>query len=521
MLRKYLFILFIFCCSAYLIVGCAGLPKDFNRPPSYVINGGQDTRLGLNFSRQLEDHPDQSGVYLLSDGLDAFVGRVLLARMAERSIDLQYYMFHQDTVGQLLIAELLKAADRGVRVRMLIDDIYGSEADDVWTALDSHPNIEVRMFNPFARSVVRNLQWITRFSHVNYRMHSKSFTVDNQAIIVGGRNIGDEYFNANPELAFADLDLLAIGTVVPEVSAAFDQYWNSEYAYPASVLTHPATPAQLEALQEKITQTVSHEEKTTRYVEALKYSNFAESLRQGSAHFAWAPALVIHDSVEKNTRDEKWKEELLISQLWPYMDKTTDELIIVSPYFIPGKKGSDALCMLSQRGVKVRVLTNSLASNDVIAVHAGYSKYRRKLLKAGVELYELDEQITKKAEEKFTWLPGVSKSSLHAKTMVFDKKAMFVGSMNLDARSLHINTEIGILFLNPEIAGKSASTFDQKIDQIAFRLTLHTNENGSEYIRWHLKKDDTDIVFHSEPYAGFWKKLEVGFIRLLPVESLL
>jgi putative cardiolipin synthase len=520
MVRKHIFILIVSCCSLWWLGGCASLPKDFSRFPSYAVSEGPDTTLGRRFNSQLMDHQDQSGVFLLSDGLDAFVARAILARMAEQSIDLQYYMFHQDTVGQLLLGELLKAADRGVRVRMLIDDMYGSKADDVWTALDAHPNIEVRLFNPFARSTAKNMQWLTRFSDVNYRMHSKSFTVDNQATIVGGRNIGDEYFNANPDLAFADLDVLAVGPVVPEVSQAFDQYWNSDYAYPASVLTAPAAPEQLAELKEKADQYPGQGE-AARYVEALKNSQLAVALGQGSAHFEWAHAKVIYDSVEKKTQDKNGKAELLISQLWPYMDKTVDELIILSPYFVPGKKGADALCMLSQRGVKVRILTNSLASNDVIAVHAGYTKYRKKLLRAGVELYELDEAITKKAGEKFTWLPGLSKSSLHAKTMALDRKAMFVGSMNLDQRSLHINNEIGILFLNPAIANRSAQAFDQKIEKIAFRLELHTTEDGSESIRWHLKKDDGEIVYDSEPYAGFWTKLGVGFIRLLPVESLL
>ncbi len=504
-------------CCLMLIIGCSDLPKDIHRQPSTVISDGHKTALGREFDSQRTGHPGQSGVFLLSHGLDAFVGRALLASLAERSIDVQYYMFHQDTVGQLLIDQLIKAADRGVRVRMLIDDIYGDEADDVWTALDAHPKMEVRLFNPFVRSSSKNLQWISRFKDVNYRMHSKSFTVDNQATIVGGRNIGDEYFDADPNLAFADLDMLAIGPVVPEVSDAFDQYWNSDYAYPASTLTRPATSEQLSDLKDRMDR-VPRQEKAAAYVGALKNSELANALRAGSAHFKWAEAKVIHDSSEKKAHGENWQAELLISQLWPYMQKTNDELIIVSPYFVPGKRGADALCALSEKGVKVRILTNSLASNDVFAVHAGYSKYRKQLLKAGVMLYELDEEVKKTAQRKFTWLPGLSKSSLHAKTMVLDKKAMFVGSMNLDQRSLHINNEIGILFLNPETAGQSARDFDRNIEKVAFRLEL---DNDKESIRWHLKKEDGETVYDSEPYASFWKKFGVWVVRLLPVESLL
>jgi putative cardiolipin synthase len=380
--------------------------------------------------------------------------------------------------------------------------------------------MEVRLFNPFIRGRSKNLQFITRFSDVNHRMHSKSFTVDNQAAIVGGRNIGDEYFDADPNLAFADLDLLAVGPVVPQVSEAFDQYWNSAWAYPASSLTKPASSEQLDDLRMRMDAFPRHEAAAV-YIEALKNSDLANALRDGSAHFKWAEAKVIHDSSEKKARDENWQAKLLISQLWPYMQKATEELIIVSPYFVPGENGANALCNLSDKGVKVRILTNSLASNDVAAVHAGYAKYRKQLLKAGVMLYELDEEVKKSVKKKFTWLPGLSKSSLHAKTMVLDKKAMFVGSMNLDQRSLHINNEIGILFLNPEIAGQSAEAFDRNIEKVAFRLELHTAKNGSESISWHLKKDDGEVVYDSQPYVGFWKKVGVGLIRLLPIESLL
>ena len=507
-------------CCILLINGCANLPKDVQRPPSFTIDGGKETRLGRAFAADLENHPDQSGVLLLGNGLDAFVGRVVLANLAERSIDVQYYMFHQDTVGQLLIDQLIKAADRGVRVRMLIDDIYGSDADDVWTALDAHPKMAVRLFNPFVRSASKGLQWITRFKDVNYRMHSKSFTVDNQATIVGGRNIGDEYFDANPELAFADLDMLAVGPVVPDVSEAFDEYWNSAWAYPASALTQSATSEQLAGLRARL-DAFSDSQPAAIYIEALQNSGLANDLRAGHVRFKWAEAEVIRDSADKKVRDENWQAERLISQLWPTMQQATTELTIVSPYFVPGKKGTQALCGLSEKGVKVRILTNSLASNDVSAVHAGYVRYRKQLLKAGVLLYELDEQVKKLVKKKFTWLPGLSKSSLHAKTMVIDRKAMFVGSMNLDQRSLNINNEIGILFLNPEIADQSAESFDRNIAKVAFRLELHQGDNGAESIRWHLKKDDGDIVLDDEPYVGFWKKLGVGLIRLLPVESLL
>ena len=261
-----------------------------------------------------------------------------------------------------------------------------------------------------------------------------------------------------------------------------------------------------------------HESAAT-YIKALKNSDLANSLRAGHLQFNWAEAKAIHDSSEKKARGENWQAELLISQLWPYMQKATEELIIVSPYFVPGKKGAKALCDLSEKGVKVRIFTNSLASNDVAAVHAGYEKYRKQLLRAGVMLFELDEEVKEVIKKKFIWLPGLSKSSLHAKVVVLDKKAMFVGSMNLDQRSLHINNEIGILFLNPEIAGQSAEDFHRNIEKVAFRLILNAGSSGRESIRWHLKKDEGDIIYDKEPYVGFWKRLGVWFIGLMPLES--
>ena len=235
-LRKKILLSLFTVLSLLFMGGCVELPDNNTREPSSAINDGDSTNLGMAFTAQVEQHPEQSGVFLLGNGLDAFVGRAVLARLAERSIDVQYYMFHQDTVGRLLIRELLAAADRGVRVRMLIDDMYGEEADDVWSALATHPNIEVRLYNPFVRGHSKNLQFVTQVQRVNHRMHSKTYTVDNQVTIVGGRNIGDEYFNADKDVAFSDLDAMAIGPVVAEVSNEFDDYWNNKHSFPIFTL---------------------------------------------------------------------------------------------------------------------------------------------------------------------------------------------------------------------------------------------------------------------------------------------
>ena len=496
------------------------LPDNKQRTPSHAIGDGDGTSLGKAFKPQLGQHPTQSGVRLLGNGLDAFVGRAVSARLAERSIDVQYYMFHQDTVGRLLIKELVAAADRGVRVRMLIDDMYGEEGDAVWSALDAHPDIEVRLFNPFVRGHSKNLQFVTRLKTVNHRMHSKTFTVDNQVSIVGGRNIGDEYFDADPNLAFTDLDVMAIGPVVPDVSQEFDQYWNSDPAYPVATLMAPAPAGALDKLRNDLAA-FYQQKQTSVYIDALNNSAFAEALRTKTAHFSFAQAKVIHDSPEKLTRDDGWKDELLMSQLAPYIRQATEEFILVSPYFVPGQRAADALCALSQKGVRVRILTNSLVSNDVAAVHTGYMRHREQLVKAGVQLYELNEQIKKQEGERFTWLPGLSKSSLHAKTMAIDKKIMFVGSFNFDQRSLYLNNEIGILFHEPQLAADAAKRFDEHVEQVAFKVELVGRGNGRKSLRWTGTEEGKNVTFDSEPYAGFWKKLEVNAMRVLPIDSML
>ena len=257
------------------------LPDITKRNQSYKIDDGQVTRMGRLFKGQLSSNPGKSGVFLLRHGRDAFVARVLLTRLSEKSLDIQYYMYHQDTVGGLLTYEVLKAADRGVRVRLLIDDIYGNQDEDTWVALDAHENIEVRMWNPWKRGGSRMIQSIARAAKINYRMHAKSFTADNQATILGGRNIGDEYFDADTEVAFADIDVLSIGSPVGEVSNAFDAYWNAAHAYPVNILVRQGTEQDLSDLRAE-KKVFSEKQATLDYVKALTDSDLARGLKDGS-----------------------------------------------------------------------------------------------------------------------------------------------------------------------------------------------------------------------------------------------
>ncbi len=415
--------------------------------------------------------------------------------------------------------QLLKAADRGVRVRLLVDDM-DLEGRDLGVAVaDSHPNMEVRIFNPFSRKTGRISQFVTRMGSVTRRMHNKTFTLDNQATILGGRNIGDEYFEADPDLAFADLDVLAIGPVVKKVSAAFDLYWNSELAYPASVLMDkPPTPEEIQQKRQQLNEFVA-QQADSEYLQALRNSNLANQIRQKQVSYHWGDAEVVYDQPEKILHEFDKTEYHLAPHLAPYFEGVQRELIIFSPYFVPGKRGTAFLSQLSKRGVRVRIFTNSLTSNDVAVVHAGYGKYRKDLLRAGVELYEMNKKLSRKERKAKKGKKGSSTASLHAKSFVFDRKQVFIGSLNLDPRAVVHNTEIGVVFSQTEIAEGMADWFDENIEKIAFRLEVVKNNNGSEKILWHGVVDGEQKTFDVDPYSGFWQRFGVGFLSILPIES--
>jgi putative cardiolipin synthase len=452
--------------------------------------------------------------------LDAFVARAVLAQSADRSIDAQYYLLHDDMAGALFVDQLLRAADRGVRVRLLVDDMDLAGRDLGAAALDAHPNMEVRLFNPFSRKSGRGLQLLTRFGDVTRRMHNKSFTVDNQISILGGRNIGNEYFDADPDLQFADLDVMVIGPLVHEVSSSFDRYWNSELAYPASSLVdaQPTTAEHIEARRGAFQQRLESYLESP-YLQSLRESDLSDQMRRGTVEFQWGRGEVVADAPEKILEDRDQVQYHMAPSLKPYFQGAQEELIIFSPYFVPGKKGTAFFQDLSERGVRVRILTNSLASTDVSVVHAGYAKYRKALLRSGVELYEVDKQLSKAQRKEKRGPHGSSKASLHAKTFVFDRRRVFIGSLNLDPRSVTENTEIGVVLESDELGRGMGEFFDQNIDRIAFRLELTQDEDGRERILWHRTEGEEPGVYEVDPHTGFWRRVGIALMGLLPVES--
>ena len=374
----------------------------------------------------------------------------------------------------------------------------------------------MRIFNPFGRNTSRTIQFITGLGKQTRRSHNKSFTIDNIATILGGRNIGDEYFIADPELDFYDLDVLAVGPVAPEVSGSFDQFWNHELSYPVSSLAEQVPiPEESKEIKAKFDEFISDQQQT-EYIKSLKNSEFAQVFRSGTQEFIWGPGKIVADDPQKLTTDIDDKTYHLSEELGPYLNEVNNELLIFSPYFIPGKAGLAYFKKLRERGVSVTVLTNSLASTDVPIVHSGYANYRRQLLRMGVKLYELNSQLNKEMKKgKFY----ESKSSLHAKAMVIDRSIVFIGSLNLDPRSVVQNTEIGIVINSKEIADKFAMYFDKKVDSIAYRLELRIDQDGFEHIVWHGSGDVEDRTLYWEPHTSFWERFSMGFLRLMPAES--
>ncbi|MCW5624142.1 MAG: phospholipase D family protein, partial [Burkholderiales bacterium] len=372
---------------ASLLVACSPLPPLEGRPVSTHLQDTADTQLGKVLKGPITEHPGLSGVYAVGDGRQAFAARALLADAAERSLDVQNYIWHNDMSGTLMFQALLRAAERGVRVRLLLDDNNTSGLDPTLAALDAHPNIEVRLFNPFMQRRWRLLGYATDFSRLNRRMHNKSFTADNQATIVGGRNVGDEYFGAGQEKLFLDLDVIAVGPVVGEVSKDFDRYWASESAYPVDRIVPPPNAAGIQALRDRATQYMT-DPAARPYVSALKGTRLVRQLLSADLPFEWVKVRMVSDDPAKGLGKAP-PHRMITQQLVDVLGAPEQELELVSPYLVPTIGGVNAFTDLSLSGVKITVLTNSLAATDVAAVHAGYAKRRRALLEAGVTLYEM------------------------------------------------------------------------------------------------------------------------------------
>lgn len=502
-----------------LISGCASLPGDYPRNDSHAPQDSGATRLGRAGQGALQAHRGQNGFRPLPDGVDALLARIHLAEAAELSLDLMYFTWQDDHVGQRMFEATLAAADRGVRVRLLLDDIGTKLPDNDLLALDSHPRIEVRLFNPVALRGNRLLGALAEFNRVNRRMHNKAFIADNQRAILGGRNVGDQYFDAHEAWNFEDLDVLVAGPVVAEVSGVFDQFWNAPMSYPVEALAgRSGTAASLAALRARLAAS-AESQRDSAYSEIAK-ARAADLLSVDSDGEFWGGARLVFDDPSKVTRHRGDASGHLMPQLEPLIAELTSSLTIVSPYFIPGDAGVDWLTGLVKRGVDVTVLTNSLASTDVSAVHAGYRRYREALLADGVRLFELrPDAFEVPHDTRDTEHLSGSEAALHAKTFFFDRRAIFIGSLNFDPRSVQLNTEIGIVCESAAMTETLLGQLEPRIDQIAWQVERVVDASGRSQIVW-LETGDRGVRRRtSEPEVSPWKKLGVWFLGLLPIES--
>jgi putative cardiolipin synthase len=527
---------------------CATLPPLDGRTESNALVAPAGTPLHDALAPLTAAHPGSTGILPLGDGRAAFVARAVLAEAAQHSLDVQYYIWHADVSGRLLFEALRQAADRGVRVRLLLDDNNTGGMDPLLAALDAHPNVEVRLFNPFPNRSSRYLGYLTDFGRLNRRMHNKSFTADGVVTIVGGRNIGDEYFAAGDGIGFLDLDVVAIGAVVPAVAKSFDDYWHSRSAYPADRLLPAVAPADVAAVEARSRAAIESPE-AMAYVESLRETQFALRALQGATPWEWTTAHLVVDDPAKGLAQAQ-RKDYLMSSLEHVVGPARREVHVVSPYFVPMKQGVDAFTALEERGVQVKILTNSLEATDVAAVHAGYAKRRRALLDGGVELYELKRSaaampVTGPVQQRmFSGSGGGSTggsgggsgaaggegaaggsaagssggASLHAKTFAVDRERVFVGSFNFDPRSAALNTEMGLVLESPTLANRLADAFEQGIPEASYEVRRAPDGRG---LQWVERDDGGETVHETEPGTTGFQRAAVGTMALLPIDWLL
>jgi putative cardiolipin synthase len=499
------------------LAACASIDFDYPREESFSMTEAdtENTHLAQQIQKISAGRiAGESGFIPQVDGIDALASRLLLANRAEKSIDVQYYLIKNDLVGRTFIHSLLAAADRGVRVRVLLDDVFTSGYDAGLRALQSHPNFEIRIFNPFNRGAVgRSLGAIPSFGRVNRRMHNKTFTVDRQITVIGGRNIADEYFGAREDSKFGDLDVIGIGPVVDDVANMFDLYWNHETALPVEAFTKELdNPDEgLDTLRRELQASVEAA-KQSRYAEAVIDRAF-EQIEAESGAITWAPYSLVYDSPDKGVRKKAGEAGTVLTPLQETIAAATKEVLIVSPYFVPRKGGIEALKEIQGRGVDVTVITNSLAANNQFTVHAGYSPSRKPLLQNGIKLYEVRPDATVKGTE-YVDSEG-ARATLHTKAFIVDQRHVFIGSFNFDPRSANINTEMGVIIDDAELG----SFFSQRVGEGLATQAYAVFLDDKGRVRWRGQRNGATDVYENEPETSWWQRFKVGFVRLLPIRG--
>ena len=480
-------------------------------PPSSTIPavagmGEGTTTLDRMVNPLTDRHPGESGLKLIASNVDAFASRAMGAEVAERSLDLMYYIWDGDMTGRMLMATVLDAAERGVRVRILLDDVGFAGDDDALKALDSHPNIEVRIFNPTrarGNGLQRGIEMALRIFSVTRRMHNKAWIIDGQVAIIGGRNIGDIYFDAARDANYRDLDLLAVGPVVAETSAMFDAYWNNPVSLTVQDPATAVDTAALAALENSAGQAANMRD-AAPYAAFVRDNTSLAQMSEMDLHWDEGARLVA-DPPEKALAEEG--DNWLMREVAGLFAQAETSIEIASPYFVPGVIGTELLTGYAAEGVSVTVLTNSLAATDVAAVHGGYAPYRLPLLQGRVNLFELRPT----ASPDSLSFRGSNGASLHTKAFTVDDDLGFVGSLNFDPRSTSLNTEMGIIFENPDLVAEIRAVFAEEISPaLSYRVVLR---DGA--LAW----EDHDLIHTRDPKASLWRRAFAWVVGILPLES--
>ncbi|CAN5502764.1 cardiolipin synthase ClsC [soil metagenome] len=509
--------------AALLMTACGTLPMPHERPmdrPAAVDATGKLARI-VTASTPPGEH---SGFRLMPLGVYSLDARVQLAHRAEHSLVVQYYQLENDSTGRLLLRALREAAGRGVKVRILVDDLYTQHSQELLLALGNTPNVQVRLFNPFCCGrdgfLSRFLASPSEIVRLNHRMHNKLFIADGVMAVVGGRNIADEYFTLSASQNFIDMDSLVVGKVVPQLETIFFSYWNSEQVWPVQEIVRSQEGRAIAAADFDGWVGMAAPAPTIVLPpsDILGYGPIAEELDAGQMGLLWGAARAIADPPTKpaTMSSEEALSTSVTMKVWGLLMEAKTQVDITSPYLVPGEKGMAAFDDLARRHVKLTLLTNSLAANDEPLVHTGYARYRTRLLQSGADLYELSPERTT-ASSRFGSF-GKSLGRLHAKTAAIDREKVFIGSMNLDPRSATQNTEMGVVVDSPQLAREMLRVINISKLQNSYRLRL---QKDTEVIEWLTNDGEKEVILTTEPESGFFKRLYNRVIAPFVPEMLL
>lgn len=515
---------FFILCSLFMLQACSTLPQRQSVTPTYTSQfDTSHTYLSTLFEPLKQQHTDLTGFHVLYDPNEALTTRLQLIEKTEKTLDLQYYIWDNDKVGALALEAILRAADRGVKVRLLIDDNNSKGLEGAYLAMSQHPNIQIRVFNPYKFRRLRALDIMLDFNRITRRMHNKTFISDHEVALIGGRNMSNQYYNVGDNFQFSDMDVVLVGQTVGEISDSFDEYWNHDYAYPITQvaktyrhrLSYQSLRKQLEANWFKS----NVQDDLNILSSSLSFDHwFNQNLK-----LEWVNAVLVKDSADKINKDTP-QEQHLNFQLANILNHPQQHVDLVSAYFVPDEKNLEVLKQLADQGVDIRVLTNSFKANDVPVVHAFYAKYRKRLLQDGIQLYEflpvLPMSLTRSdrsqlfGERTFN-RTGLSRSSLHAKFMTLDNQQVFIGSFNFDQRSVYLNTEIGVVLDSPNLAKAIHQSMNDDLLKYAYQVEL--DEKGK--LIWKKQIDQDITIYQKEPQLKWWQNIGLKLLSLLPIEK--